>query len=112
MSALPKKKLTAADYLKIERKAHYKSEFFNGEMFAMAGASPTHNYIKENLIIELGVRLKGGPCRTVSSDQRVKVDRTGLFTYPDIVILCGPGEYDADDEDTLLNPVEIGRAHV
>ena len=107
MSAVPKKKLTVADYLTIERKAQFKSEFFNGEMFAMAGASRKHNFVKENLIVELGVRLKGGPCRTVSSDQRVKVNRTGLFTYPDIVILCGPGEYDPTDEDTLLNPVAI-----
>ena len=107
MSALPKMKLTVAEYLTIERKAQFKSEFFNGEMFAMSGASPTHNYVKENLIIELGVRLKGGPCRTVSSDQRVKVNRTGLFTYPDILILCGTPEYDADDSHTLLNPVAI-----
>ncbi len=107
MSALPKNKLTAAEYLTIERKAQFKSEFFNGEMFAMAGASRKHNFIKGNLDGELYARLKGGPCRTVSSDQRVKVDRTGLFTYPDIVILCGPGEYDPADEDTLLNPVAI-----
>ncbi len=107
MSALPKKKLTVVEYLTIERKAQFKSEFFNGEMFAMAGATRKHNFIKENLIIELGGRLKGGPCRTVSSDQRVKVDRTGLFTYPDIVILCGPGEYDPADEETLVNPVAI-----
>ena len=107
MSALPKNKLTVAEYLTIERKAQYKSEFFNREMFAMAGANRKHNFIKENLIVELGVRLKGGPCRTVSSDQRVKVNRTGLFTYPDIVILCGPGEYDPAEEDTLVNPVAI-----
>ena len=107
MSALPKRKLTVAEYLTIERKAEFKSEFFNGEMFAMSGASLTHNFIKENLVNELGTRLKGGPCRTVSSDQRVKVDRTGLYTYPDILILCGKPELDADDSHTLLNPVAI-----
>ena len=107
MSALPKRKLTAAEYLMIERKAEFKSEFFNGEMFAMSGASPPHNFIKENLSGELYARLKGGPCRSVSSDQRVKVDRTGLYTYPDIVVFCGTPEYDADDSHTLLNPVAI-----
>ena len=107
MSALPNRKLTVAEYLAIERKAEYKSEFFNGEMFVMAGASRAHNRIKDNVIGELYIRLKGGPCQTFSSDQRVMVDRTGLYTYPDIVILCGEGEYDPADQDTLLNPVAI-----
>lgn len=104
MSALPKQKLTAAEYLAIERAAEFKSEFFDGEMFAMAGASPAHNTVKENLIGELHGRLKGGPCRTFSSDQRVKIDRTGLYTYPDLVIVCGEPEFDPLDQDTLLNP--------
>ena len=107
MSAIPKRKLTPAEYLAIERKAEFKSEFYNGEMFAMSGASRFHNTVKENFIGELFGRMKGGPCRTYSSDQRVKVDRTGLYTYPDIVVLCGTGEYDPEDEDTLLNPRAI-----
>ena len=49
-------------------------------------------------------RLKGGDCRTLSRDQRVLVDRTGLYCYPDLVIVCGPPEYSADDPDTLVNP--------
>ena len=74
MSAITKpRKLTAAEYLAIEEKAEHKSEFFNGEMFAMAGASTWHNIIKENLSVELGSRLKGGPCWAVSSDQRLLV---------------------------------------
>lgn len=104
MSAAPKRKLTAAEYLAIERVAEFKSEFFNGEMFAMAGASREHNTVKDNLIGELYGQLKGGPCRTCSSDQRLKVDRTGLYTYPDILIVCGKAEYDPDDRDTLVNP--------
>ena len=107
MSAMPKKKLTAAEYLAIERAAEFKSEFYDGEMFAMSGASREHNTLKENLVGEFFVRLKGGPCRTWSSDQRVRVDRTGLYTYPDIVVLCGSGEYDPADRDTLLNPDAI-----
>jgi Uma2 family endonuclease len=107
MSAVPKRKLTAAEYLTIEKVAEFKSEFYDGEMFAMSGASRFHNTVKENFIGELFARMKGGPCRTYSSDQRVKVDRTGLYTYPDIVVLCGPGEYDPADEDTLLNPTAL-----
>jgi Uma2 family endonuclease len=107
MSAAPKPKLTAREYLEIERRAKFKSEFFKGEMFAMAGSSREHNRIKENLIIKIGVQLEGGPCQTFSSDQRVMVDVTGLYTYPDIVILCGPGIYDPADRDTLTNPTAI-----
>ena len=66
MSAGPKKKLTLQEYFAIKRAASFKSEYFDGEMFAMAGANSAHNFIKDNLVIELGIRLKGGPCRTVS----------------------------------------------
>lgn len=107
MSAVPKKKLTAAEYLANERQSEFRSEFFNGEVFAMTGASREHNRIKENLIGELFARLKGGPCQTFSSDQRVLVEATGLYTYPDIVLLCGPGLYDAADRDTLTNPIAL-----
>jgi Uma2 family endonuclease len=107
MSTAPKPKLTASEYLEIEGRAKFKSEFFNGEVFAMAGASREHNRVKENLVIELGSRLKGGPCQTFSSDQRVLVEATGLYTYPDIVVLCGPGTYDPMDRDTLINPTTI-----
>jgi Uma2 family endonuclease len=107
MSAVPKPKLTAKEYLVIERKAEFKSEFFKGEMFAMAGASREHSRVKENLIIRIGVQLEGGPCQTFSSDQRVLVETTGLYTYPDIVILCGPGIYDPAERDTLTNPSAI-----
>ena len=107
MSALPKPKLTVAEYLARERRAEFKSEFFNGEVFAMAGASRAHNFVKENLIGELFARLKGGPCRTLSSDQRVSVAATGLYAYPDIIILCGPAVSDPADDDTLTNPTVL-----
>lgn len=107
MSAPPKPKLTAREYLELERCAQLKSEFFNGEIFAMSRVNREHNRIKENLVGELGTRLKGGPCQTYSSDQRVLVEATGLYTYPDIVILCGPETYDPADRDTLTNPTAI-----
>lgn len=107
MSAALKRKLSIHEYYAIERQAAFRSEFFDGEMFAMAGASTVHNIIKENTVVELGSRLKGGPCRTVSSDQRLKVERTGLVTYPDIMILCGAIEISAEDPNTVGNPVAI-----
>lgn len=112
MSAAPKRKLTPAEYLVIEKKATFKSEFFDGEMFplhrdapvGMAGASRPHNRVNENLSVEIGGRLKGGQCQSYSRDQRVLVDRTGLYTYPDLLIVCGEVETATDDEDTITNP--------
>lgn len=105
MSAVPAtRKLTATEYLAIEERAERKSEFYDGEMFAMAGASREHNILTRNLVIELGSRLKGGPCHVFVADQRVKVTRTGLYTYPDVLVVCGPPEYAAENRNTLTNP--------
>jgi len=107
MSALRIPRLTIDEYITIENAALYKSEFFDGEMFAMAGASPPHNIVRENLSAELHARLKGSGCRSVSSDQRLKVVRTGLFTYPDLLVICGPWQFDAKDPNAVINPVLI-----
>jgi len=104
MSTAPQPKLTQAEYLAIERKAEFKSEYYRGEMFAMAGASEEHCLVKDNLAGELRSQLKGGPCRVVTSDMRVKVDATGLYTYPDIVVYCDKGQFEDSVLDTLLNP--------
>ena len=91
MSAVPKpRKLTVAEYFEIEAKAERKSEFYDGEMFAMAGASRQHNAVTRNLTAEFHYRLKDGPCQVFVADQRVKVSRTGLYTYPDLLIVCDP----------------------
>jgi Uma2 family endonuclease len=105
MSAISKpRKLTVAEYLAIEEKAERKSEFFDGEMFAMAGTSREHNIITRNLVGILYNLLQGSPCQVFVSDMRVKVDRTGLYTYPDVLIVCGPPEYAPENRDTLINP--------
>lgn len=104
MSAAPKPKLTVAEYLATERRAAFKSEFYNGEMFAMAGASLAHNTITENLSVRIGGQLLGSPCRTFSSDLRVRIERTGLYCYPDLVIVCGEPQMAEEDKDTLVNP--------
>ena len=104
MTAVPRSKLTVAEYLAIERRAEFKSEFYDGEMFAMAGASVEHNRVNKNLAVELGARLKGGPCELFISDLRVRIKRTGLYCYPDLVIVCGEPQYAEEDKDTLVNP--------
>jgi Uma2 family endonuclease len=88
MPTQPKTFLTPEQYLEIERKAEYKSEYFEGEMFAMAGAREAHNLIVMNVGAELHTQLRSGPCRVYPSDMRVSVSATGLYTYPDIVVAC------------------------
>ena len=104
MSAMRKPKLSVAQYLALEKRAEFKSEFFDGEMFAMAGASRFHNRVNENLSLRIGMRLLDGPCQTLSRDQRVEIGRTGLYCYPDLIIVCGEPEYSYLDPDTLINP--------
>ncbi len=104
MSTLPKTYLTPAEYLEIERKAEYKSEYFNGEMFAKAGAQEAHNLIVGNIIIDLGQQFRSRPCRLYPSDMRVCVSKTGLYTYPDVVAVCGERRFLDSQVDTLLNP--------
>lgn len=107
MSAVPApaaRKLTAAEYLAREEKADRRSEFFDGDVFAMAGASREHNAITRNLTAELHMRLRDGPCQVFVADQRVKVSRTGLYTYPDVLVVCGTPEYAPESRNTLTNP--------
>jgi Uma2 family endonuclease len=104
MAVVTKRLLTEAEYLARERAASIRSEFLRGEMFAMSGARYPHNRVKENAARNVGNQLQGGPCFVLSSDQRVKVSSTGLYTYPDILIVCGPPEFEDSVLDTLLNP--------
>ena len=107
MSTIPVRRSTPSEYLAIERAADHRSEFFRGEMFAMAGASYAHNLIVSNLVRELGNRTKGGPCQTLSSDMRLLVEETGLYTYPDALVICDPPEFVDDRRDTLVNPTIV-----
>ncbi len=99
--------LTPQDYLALERQAETKSEYYAGEVFAMAGASRNHNAIVPNLSYLLVGQLKGRSCVVFTSDMRVKVSATGLYTYPDLVVVCDKPRFDDDQEDTLLNPTVI-----
>ena len=104
MSSQPKPYLTSEEYLILEREAETKSEYYNGEIFAMAGASRVHSQVSANIIIALGTRLKGRPCIVYGSDMRVRVTPTGLYTYPDVVVVCGKARFEDKHTDTLINP--------
>jgi len=107
MTSVPKRYLTPGEYLAKERKADFKSEYFQGEMFAMSGASREHNLIAGNVNRELGNQLRNRPCEVYQSDMRVKVSRTGLYTYPDVVLVCGEPQFEDKNVDTLLNPTVL-----
>ncbi|MGE0606010.1 MAG: Uma2 family endonuclease [Pirellulales bacterium] len=104
MSVVEKSFITPQEYLARERAAAFRSEYYRGEMFAMSGASWEHALIKDNLARILGNELAGGPCRAVTSDLRVKVDESGLYTYPDLLVVCGEPRFEDNVFDTLLNP--------
>ncbi|GGH39298.1 hypothetical protein GCM10007423_33620 [Dyadobacter endophyticus] len=107
MTAVAIKMYTQEEYLELERAAEYKSEYYRGEIFAMSGARFNHNRIKENLSIEIGGFLKGKNCESLSSDMRVHIPENTLYTYPDLLIVCGKPEFLDDHLDTLLNPSVI-----
>jgi len=106
MSTVPVRKYTPEEYLALERAAENKSEYFRGEIFAMAGAREPHNAILVNLIAAFHAALAGTPCRVYPSDMRVKCP-SGLYTYPDMSIVCGMPTLEDDHGDNLLNPQVI-----
>jgi Uma2 family endonuclease len=107
MEVQQKPYLTATEYLAIERQAETRSEYLDGEMFAMTGTSLSHNTIVGNLVGGVWQQLKGGPCRICPNDLRVHIPVTGLYTYPDVVVICGEPKLEGEDFDTLLNPTLI-----
>jgi Uma2 family endonuclease len=107
MASNPVSRLTEEQYLAIERAAEFKSEFLNGEMFAMAGASIQHSRIRTNLTGELYTRLRGTACEAFGSDFRVRVSSSGMYTYPDIIVVGGKPILADAHQDNLLNPAVI-----
>jgi len=103
--AQPVTRLNEAEYRRLERQAETKSEYFEGEMFAMAGGTRPHSLVATNLLRELSARLKDTDCVVYNSDLRVKVEPTGLFTYPDVSVACGRQRFLDAEEDTLLDPI-------
>ena len=104
MSAIPKTKLTPEEYLEFERKAEERHEYFGGEIFAMSGAKRNHNKVSTNISGLIWQHLKGKDCESYSNDMRVFVPKTGLYTYPDVVVVCGEPKFQDKVFDTLLNP--------
>lgn len=107
MDNLARTTFTESEYLELERKADFKSEYYKGEIFAMAGATVIHNKIVANLISIFSQFLKDKPCDVYPSDLRLWVESEGFYTYPDVTIVCGKVELLDNKFDTLKNPTII-----
>src|SRR5919106_215521 len=107
MTQPARRRYTYAEYLSLEEFSNVKHEFFGGEIYAMAGGTIDHGALAARVIRLLGDRLEGRPCLVLTSDVRVRVRATGLATYPDVSVVCGPVERDPDDRHTVINPLVV-----
>ena len=108
MSALPKiSYYSPQQYLQMEREANYKSEYFQGEIFAMVGASFNHNIVNENCSVLIGSFLRKKPCQSFSRDMKLHIPANTLYTYPDLMIVCGDKKFVDGEKDIIMNPVII-----
>lgn len=107
MSALPKEKLySPAEYLELEEKAEFRSEYENGEIAAMAGGSLNHARITRNIDRAFGNRLRE-TCESLTTDVKVRVEKYQKFYYPDVLVICGEPEFYLNRNDTIINPILI-----
>src|SRR5688572_15281630 len=98
---------TFHEYLTIEQSSTIRHEFLAGEIYAMAGGSPQHAALALAVGATLLAQLRGDQCRVHGSDLRVRVPETGLTTYPDVSVVCGPYQTDAQDKNTIVNPALV-----
>jgi Uma2 family endonuclease len=98
---------TPAEYLALEENSDTKSEYYQGEIFAMSGGSVEHGQLSRNLIRLLGNALQGGSCQPFGSDVRLRLTQHDLFTYPDLYVVCGPLVRMPGRSDTLLDATMI-----
>lgn len=107
MATQPIPYLSEEAYLAIEESSTAKHEYFRGAMYAMSGGSSNHAKIQVALLRRIDARLDGRNCTTYGSDMRVRVADSGLYTYPDVAVVCGDAKFLTPAENTLLNPVVI-----
>ncbi|MCG8557643.1 MAG: Uma2 family endonuclease [Proteobacteria bacterium] len=100
----PRHSYTFREYLTLEDASNVKHEFFNGEIYGMAGGTPEHAALAASIASALLVSLRGGPCRVYTADLRIRVLETGLATYPDVTVVCGDPQRDPQSDTTVTNP--------
>ncbi len=111
MASLPSHYFSPEEYLSLERRAEFKSEYFDGVIYAMAGGSERHNLITGNLVTELNIRLRERPCRVYPSDMKVRMPNSKRFFYPDVSVVCGEPQFADEVKDVLLNPILYTKAN-
>lgn len=99
--------LTPDEYLAVERESEFRSEYVDGVVYAMTGASLNHIQVVSNVTAELVVQLRGRPCRTLSNEMKVRMPDSRRFFYPDVTVVCGEPQFHDERTDTILNPVLI-----
>ena len=107
MAAKPQGLLSREEYLALERRGEEKHEYLAGELVAMVGASFRHNLIQTRVLASLYQQLRGRPCEVTPSDLRVAVGALGIYTYPDVTVVCGEPQFEDAEQDTLLNPTVL-----
>src|SRR5947199_6991495 len=106
MSFVAEKRLTPEEYLRLERAAETKSEYDDGVVYTMAGASERHNMIVAGLVRALGNRIPAH-CHVYPSDMKIRIRRPTRFFYPDVTVVCGQSQFDDSERDVLLNPLIV-----
>src|SRR5580698_4761492 len=107
MSASPRPRVSPEQYLEAERAAEFRSEYYDGRIYAMSGGSWVHSVVIGNLTAALVVALKKRPCSVTSSDLRLRVSPAGLYTYPDVMVVCGEPRFVDQRTDTVVNPALV-----
>ena len=107
MATVIKPKISVADYFVSDAKSEYKIEYFDGEIFMMAGASARHNLISAGLSFALFSRIRARGCFIFPGDMRLMAEEDSSYTYPDLIIVCGRPRYADTVPETLLNPTVI-----
>src|ERR1700740_3378674 len=102
-----KKKYSIEEYLEMENASPEKHEYYQGEIFAMAGGGSQHNIVAKNVLSVLDKKLDKKPCQPFNSDTRVYIEKSMLFTYPDVSVFCGDLLSLNNDDLNFLNPVII-----
>lgn len=108
---MPNTFLRPEQYLEIERKAEFWSEYLHGEMFTMAQEGESHNLVRGNVVGELYQQLRTRPCFVYARDMRLHISTSGLYVYPDVAVVCGESKFQDDWHDNLLNPTVIVEVH-
>ena len=98
---------TLDEYLEFENDSNARHEFYQGEIYAMAGTTPRHNAISLNVAVSLHAQLRGRPCKARAMDQRLRVDAADLTTYPDVLVVCPPEHMSSRDRIAVTDATVV-----